>query len=157
MSLSISNLRKSLKIRKILDLLRYGEPKYNLKKIDERTYLDNIDVNDLDILEQTIIDDTRLSDAVRSIYQVVNYCKKIQVNLLIVNSHWEFKMMLIPGNNNFEEKLYSLLGKYLLNLNYCYVGDPIDFTDDEFHPGPETHQDWAKKVIKDIDKRGWKI
>ena len=72
--------------------------------------------------------------AITEIYQVINFCKKVNARLLLAG--------LIVDDIFFK---YTLdLPNYLHLTPYAY----LDFGTDNRHPGPLTHQYYADKIIK---------
>lgn len=78
----------------------------------------------------TLTDETRLYKAVTSVYQVVNFCKKLKCNLLILPFY---------ASELLQTQLLPLKEFYPMSVPVCYV----DFGTDGIHPGPKQHQLYA--------------
>lgn len=83
-----------------------------------------------------------------SVFQVINYCKKIGANLLLVS--------LLD-----DIALFKYLRDYpnLLQLNLIWGRDLenrwIDLGSDKRHPGPETHKFYSTKISAKIKQLQW--
>jgi hypothetical protein len=75
-----------------------------------------------------------------AIHQVVNYCNKIKVKLIIAGIHTDFK---------FAFNLKDLPNYIHLNNFYGVNSDDlyIDYGTDNEHPGPLMHQWYAEKIL----------
>lgn len=82
-----------------------------------------------------LVDETRMYKAVTSIYQVINFCNKIGAKLLI--------LPLICS-----EQLRIYLKDELNYHQLQYQTKPIDYGDDNSHPGPKQHNQWAQYCLR---------
>jgi hypothetical protein len=88
--------------------------------------------------------DNSLYQSLTHIHQVINFCHKIKAKLLIV------------GLLTVEEDLL-----YLGNLTEYYhyynknSAEMLDYGSDNEHPGPLQHQDYANKIIEQLQLRNW--
>jgi hypothetical protein len=85
----------------------------------------------------TRLSENRLYDAVTSIYQVVNFCKKIQCQLL-----------LLPVISSETLNLFLVhLDEY---IHIPYRTKFLDYGFDGLHPGSQTHKWYAKYILDKI-------
>ena len=92
-----------------------------------------------------MLDDNRVNQSIKSIYQVINFIKKINANLIILNHCSDLSL--------YEHS--SIINRHYLS-DFDFVITPkefIDFTDDG-HPGPATNHLWADQIIDFIDRNG---
>lgn len=78
------------------------------------------------------------------IHQVINYCEKIQAKLLIVG------LLTAPNDLLYLHDLSNFY-QYYNKDSFSY----IDFGSDNLHPGPLQHQDYANKIIEQLQLRNW--
>jgi hypothetical protein len=78
-----------------------------------------------------LLDEIRLYHAVTKIYQVENFCKKIQAKLLLLPIVCSAHLRLLCHS----------LESY---VNFPYMQKFVDLGTDGVHPGPQQHQLWAK-------------
>lgn len=110
---------------------------------DMLNFLKSANNKTLKTLENNILDETRLLEAVKSVYQVDNFCRHVGAKLLIIST-----IYLYQESNSSTDFLL----KYLLNFsNYYVLSEKVDVCDDEFHPGPESQKVWTNELIKIID------
>jgi hypothetical protein len=86
-----------------------------------------------------LLDETSLYRAITSVYQVVNFCKKISAQLILVP---------IICSENLQLLMHDL-------DEYCqtpYQTKFLDLGTDNTHPGPVQHQAWAELVCKHLLK-----
>jgi hypothetical protein len=87
----------------------------------------------------TLLDETSLYRAVTSVYQVVNFCKKISARLILVpiicSKHLELTIHKLDECCQFPYHLHFL-----------------DYGTDKIHPGPLQHQEWATGVCERLLK-----
>jgi len=138
----------------------FGHPTLLMNNITE------ISKNDLLFFDQMLYDDTMLLDAMCDINKVINFCKKIQVNLILI-SHPELS----------STKQYSILNEYLKKIpNFLDMHDGHweefvsknqndlcykefrkflyhDIGSDDVHPGPLTHRMYAEKIVNFINNK----
>jgi hypothetical protein len=85
------------------------------------------------------LDEHRLYDAVTEIYQVVNFCRKIQCQLV-----------LLPI---ISSEVLNLLLVHLDEYTHLpYRTKPLDYGTDHLHPGPLTHKWYAEYAVNKILK-----
>lgn len=85
--------------------------------------------------------ETRLYKAITSVHQVINFCEKISV-----------KLILLP-------LLCTEHLRLMLSGNTCYHDLPyqpktVDYGTDNIHPGPMQHQQWAEYCINFLNRDG---
>jgi len=85
-----------------------------------------------------------LYKSLTSIYQVVNFCKKIKVDLFLVNL---LNHVVVDYLDDVE--VLSLTRLWGRNADDCYE----DFGDDDLHPGAKTHEFYAEEIFKKIKER----
>lgn len=84
-----------------------------------------------------LLDETSLYRAVTSVHQVVNFCRKISAQLILLPIICSEQLQMLIGNLD----------------EYCptpYQTKPLDFGTDNLHPGPIQHCAYAKIVCKKI-------
>ena len=96
---------------------------------------------------KNIVDIKHLDDmtakykALTAVYQIVNYCEKIGAKLIIASVYTDI---------DFSANLKDL--SCFVQLSHLYGGLAtdmfIDLGDDSAHPGPLTHQWYAKKILE---------
>ena len=115
--------------------------------LDMVNFLKSTDNKTLKTLENNILDETRLLEAVKSVYQVDNFCRHVGAKLLIISTIYSYQ----ESNPSSD-----FLLKYLLNFsNYYVLSEKVDVCDDEFHPGPESQKIWVDEIIKIIDDNSY--
>lgn len=85
------------------------------------------------------LSELRLYDAVTEVHQVVNFCRKIQCRLIL--------LPLISS-----EALNLLLVHLAEYTHLPYRTKTLDYGTDNLHPGPKTHQWYAKYALDKISK-----
>ena len=85
------------------------------------------------------LSELRLYDAVTEVHQVVNFCRKIQCRLIL--------LPLISS-----EALNLLLVHLAEYTHLPYRTKTLDYGTDNLHPGPKTHQWYAKYALNKISK-----
>jgi hypothetical protein len=91
------------------------------------------------ILEQ-LSSDQMIYDAVISIYQVLNFCNKIDCKIILAS-------LLASGIESYVHDCKNFIGlqyQFGRNSTDCY----LDVGSDHKHPGPLTHQYYAQEIIK---------
>jgi hypothetical protein len=84
-------------------------------------------------------DPHRLGVAMKAVAQVVLFCQKLKINLVICNTDL----------NNSREFL-----KFLSSTKkFVQLPDKVDQSDEMGHPGPQTHQAWADFLEPLLDNR----
>lgn len=91
--------------------------------------------DDIDILT----DETRIYKAVTSMYQILNFTRKIGVHLIMF-SVGQFENL----------PLYVANAKEYVWLPYRHRH--LDFGNDGAHPGPEQHREYAKYILEKINE-----
>ena len=87
-----------------------------------------------------------LYKSLTSVYQVINFCKKIKVDLVLVDLlNHDLKYYLKDDVNVLS--LIKLWGRE-------YDSKYADFGDDNLHPGVKTHAFYATEILKKIQERG---
>lgn len=86
-----------------------------------------------------LLDETSLYRAVTSVHQVVNFCKKISVQLVLLP---------IICSEHLQLLIHNLDNYYQLP----YQTKNLDFGTDGIHPGPLQHQFWADAICKHLLK-----
>ena len=81
-----------------------------------------------------LLDEISLYRAVTSIHQVVNFCRKISAQLILLPIICSERLQLL---------IYDLDEFYLLP----YQTKPLDFGTDNMHPGPAQHRAWAEFCV----------
>lgn len=87
-----------------------------------------------------VLDETSLYRAVTSIHQVVNFCKKSSVSLI-----------LLP--TICSEQLQLLICHLTEYYQTPYRTKFLDFGTDNIHPGPKQHQEWANICTELLKKK----
>lgn len=83
--------------------------------------------------------ETRLYKAVTSVYQVINFCKKVSA-----------KLILFPVIST--EYLRLMLANVEQYYDFPYQSKFVDIGTDNIHPGPKQHQLWANYCIDIIER-----
>ena len=83
----------------------------------------------------------------REIYQVINFCNKVEAKLYIVS-------LTEPAWLPLALRTYERF----IDLEHCYddkrsVWISKDYGTDGYHPGPEQHKEYAKKIFKFIKEK----
>lgn len=95
-------------------------------------------------LKKNLFSQERMFQAITSIFQVINYCQKVGAKLIIVNhklSDFEFDFMLARYVYAYQ--------------NFIELSDIIDYSDNEGHPGVQTHATWGREITNKIITKGW--
>lgn len=88
-------------------------------------------------LELATVSNDRLMQAIKSIFQVINFCKQLDV-----------KLILFLHNLSTIEFEYFLIKYIALLDNFIFLSPIIDVDVlDTQHPGPNTHRNWANELI----------
>lgn len=82
-----------------------------------------------------LLDETSLYRAVTSVHQVVNFCRKISAQLLLLPINCSERLELLIHNL---DEYYQL----------PYRLTPLDLGTDKVHPGPIQHRAWADFIYK---------
>lgn len=110
-----------------------------IKDYDSRKQLEQV------LPKKVLIDEENCQyQSLTHIHQVINYCEKIQANLLLVGLLTSLSDILY---------LHSLP-----NFYQCYNRETffnLDNGDDNLHPGPLQHQQYAREIIKQLQLRNW--
>lgn len=77
-----------------------------------------------------------------SIFQVINFCNKLKIKLVIANLMSNTLVPYLIG----QECFISLTGQYGVNSHDCF----IDVGTDNMHPGPLMHKYYSKEILKKI-------
>lgn len=111
------------------------------------SYLQNVDLNQqlgIDYLDSEDL----LYRSTIAVFQVINYCKKIGVNLLLVS---------MINNGTWVEYLRDC--SILLQLCGLWGRTPndlfLDQGDDGWHPGPATHKFYANEILAKLKQLEW--
>ena len=110
-------------------------------------YIKNISKQDKHDLELGQLSEDRLMYAIKAIFQVINFCKKLDVKLVF---------FLYPiSTQEFDNFLIRYIGLLDNFLHYDVEKSLIDFASDNMHSGPESHRMWADTVIKFIRDKNY--
>ena len=101
--------------------------------------------SDKKLLENILANDAAVNFAQRYVAQVKNVCDLIGVEMIIMQ-HQELST---PDSH---EKLKSWLLRYQNNFLDIDMLTLTDTADDQKHPGPDTHKQWADAIIKKIEQ-----
>jgi len=86
-----------------------------------------------------------LYKSLTSVYQVINFCKKIKVDLFLVDLfNRDLKYYLKD-----DIEVLSLIGLWGRDINTTYE----DYGDDGIHPGVNTHKFYASEILKKIQEK----
>jgi len=110
-------------------------------------YLKNVIKQDKRDLKLGQLSEDRLMYAIKSIFQVINFCRKLDVKLIFFRYP-----VSIQEFDNFLITYVGLLDNF---LHYDVEKSLIDFDSDNNHPGPESHRMWADTVIKFIRDKNY--
>lgn len=94
---------------------------------------------------ERLTDNGSVYNSLTSIHRVINFCKKLNVKLVIAglfNTDTSFSKLLLPIDNYI----------YLSNPSILYHSMFLDIGSDGFHPGALTHQMYAEKILDKIKK-----
>jgi hypothetical protein len=111
----------------------------NIKLMCNRfiTAIDKLTSQDKNELELALISDDRLMASIKSIFQVMNFCKQLDVKLII--------FLHDLSTDEFE---YFLMKYISLMDNFVHITPIIDYGNSGTqHPGPNTHRNWANELI----------
>jgi hypothetical protein len=86
-----------------------------------------------------LLDETSLYRALTSVHRVVNFCKKISAQLVIIPAGCSEHLQLLIHN----------LDEY---CQFPYQTQSLDKGTDNIHPGPQQHQVWAEIICKHLLK-----
>lgn len=97
-------------------------------------------------VSKTLIDfmdsDHTLYQSVTSVLQVINFCKKVKAHLILASLIDTVVVNYLPKNVHLV-MLAGLLGRDIENMFF-------DLGTDEIHPGPITHEFYAKEIYKKV-------
>jgi len=100
------------------------------------------------VTEKTVTDFHWHHVGIRAIRQVENFCKKMEVDLLLAGIHVDNEISsLLCSQSNF----VMINEECGLGWNSAY----LDFGTDNLHPGPKTHKMYSEKILNRIDNLGW--
>jgi hypothetical protein len=89
--------------------------------------------------EKFICSDHTLYQSINSIHQVINFCEKINVQLIMASLIRDMEPFLKDMDN-----FILLAGEFGRNINDVFV----DLGDDNIHPGPRSHQYYADRMLE---------
>jgi len=96
-------------------------------------------------LEKKLVDEDNIVHGIKSIFQVINFCKKIGA-----------KLILFPHYDLSTEYNRKILTIYLKNIyNTVVPSEIIDHVGENLHPGPNTHKNWANELYNFITQQGY--
>jgi hypothetical protein len=85
----------------------------------------------------------------RDILNVINFCKKLDVKLYLINFLEDgLTPIILKDYNNFYD-ISSSYNSYNYNNNWEFV----DYGTDNCHPGPKQHKIFAEKIYKFITQK----
>jgi hypothetical protein len=87
-----------------------------------------------------LLNETSLYRAVTSVHQVVNFCKKISAQLILLP---------IICSEQLQLQIFQLDEYYQLQYRTKF----LDFGTDKFHPGPIQHQEWANIICQILTEK----
>jgi hypothetical protein len=84
-----------------------------------------------------------------AIQQVINYCKKIKANLILVE--------LLTGNHSIQRIFNGHANYVKVDYNYTFEDSCtniqfIDIGTDKLHPGPEQHKKYKEIILKKLNQ-----
>lgn len=99
---------------------------------------------DKDVVGETsptiLINETRMYKAVTSVYQVINFCNKVGAELLILPLICSEQLRIyLKDEPNFHQLPYQT--------------KPLDYGDDNEHPGVKQHDYWATYCLEVLSKQ----
>jgi hypothetical protein len=95
-----------------------------------------------------LADDNIVYSTITKILQVVNFCQKLNVNLLICGLLFDQSFFKCTSSlSNY----IQLHGRFGVDPTSCY----LDFGLDHKHPGPATHKWYADEILKEMKKLNW--
>lgn len=96
---------------------------------------------DLEDLQKQLLDEDRLLQAIKSIYQVLNVCQLLKLKLVIF------------AHQISTDEFYNILLRYISTHNgYIHIANDIDLADDQMHPGIETNKLWATQILNKLSE-----
>ena len=116
--------------------------------------------------DQVLFDDTILLDAICDINKILIFCKKNQINLILLShpelsskTHYLILHDYLKKHEYFLDLYDTKLEEWFSksNTDFCY--DVFrkflyqDMGDDGIHPGPITHTEYAKKIMDFIKNK----
>jgi len=101
------------------------------------------------ILDKLLTDGNCFYQALNHVHQVVNYCKKLQANLLLVGILESPTLAL----NLATLSSYTHYHNPATYTTYNRTKNFIDLGSDQSHPGPQQHQHYADFCIKELSRR----
>jgi len=93
---------------------------------------------------ETLTSDHLFYQSLTSIFQVINFCKKIGATLIIASLDDDVISHYVSNTSNFV-MLYNLWGRGADNIN-------IDVGSDDVHPGTRSHQFYADQIYQKIQQ-----
>jgi len=101
-------------------------------------------------LDLTILadDDNLVCTGLKSIFQVINYCKKIEAKLLI--GGFLMTEETIELLRDTKEFFLAVPHYYKFNQNHY-----VDLGSDGLHPGPEQHKLYCENFLEELAKRNY--
>jgi hypothetical protein len=116
--------------------------------------------NKTDMWKELMHDKSRLYHAIRQISQVIAFCKKINANL-ILGCHLELSLKEQSDSLEaflLETEHYIHFPHKSKNWKFLWPTDYLQYLDkgnDNRHPGPLTHKQWADILIEYIKNKGY--
>jgi hypothetical protein len=107
-------------------------------------YIQNPEFDKIVSMSKLDDDDDLIYQNVCSIYSVVNFCKKLNVKLFLIGLLTDYNNI---GWMNTCENFLQLYGMLGLDKHNIY----LDYGSDGFHPGPLTHEWYAKQIMEYFD------
>jgi hypothetical protein len=114
-----------------------------------------------DGLLKRIVHDDVLFEAIKSVSQVVNFCKKTNVNLYI----FSIENITIPAIEEKFQPFIKGLDECVLLSDTHYIPPKerlkllmpvtsfLDLASDNAHPGPNQHKKWSEELLQHIKNR----
>ena len=119
----------------------------NIEHVNVHYYTRNPKFDKVQPLSE-IASDGRWYESIKSIAQVINFCDKINANLILLPIHSNLEIMA----------RYSSHPGFIM-MHGTDTDDNSGFLDlgsDNIHPGPKTHRLYAEMVLDKIKQLGWK-
>jgi hypothetical protein len=97
-----------------------------------------------ELLRRKLVDEDRIMYAIKNIFQVDNFCKLIGAHLI-----------LFPHHDLSSDESEKTLLSYIGSLENCVLPSKlVDYGNDQQHPGPLTHKNWAGELLTFIKEKG---